>query len=241
MDMELDLKLKTMTCRSCSSQCQIKPVISTRFNYCISSCFCMWPEENIYFHQGVVEGILSRNHNSRQKGFIFVDFSISFLHLYLNDNWIRYLSDTEMGIVLLCDRNMQALANYWLKNTQYISAVIYQNENLQTVNDKIKQVFIGRNILIRKGNTLTATEFNILSGLVSGRSYLQVACELNMDIRSVYAYKQRIEKRMGSKLNALFIHVHPDMKLVAAHPLAINEQQTQHKECSDSDPLLEIS
>ena len=31
---------------------------------------------------------------------------------------------------------------------------------------------------------------------------------LDMDIRSIYAYKQRIEKRMGGKINELFIRSH---------------------------------
>jgi len=41
--------------------------------------------------------------------------------------------------------------------------------------------------------------------MVSGYNPYQIAETLNMDIRSIYAYKQRIEKRMGGKINELFI------------------------------------
>ena len=41
--------------------------------------------------------------------------------------------------------------------------------------------------------------------MVSGYNPYQIAEVLDMDIRSIYAYKQRIEKRMGGKINELFI------------------------------------
>ncbi|STP70915.1 bipartite regulator domain [Escherichia coli] len=44
--------------------------------------------------------------------------------------------------------------------------------------------------------------------MVSGYNPYQIAEVLDMDIRSIYAYKQRIEKRMGGKTNELFIRSH---------------------------------
>lgn len=60
--------------------------------------FCMWPEESSYFNRGVVEGILTKNHNARLSGYIFVDFSVSFLRLFLEKDWIDYLASTDMGL-----------------------------------------------------------------------------------------------------------------------------------------------
>ncbi|KAE9896696.1 helix-turn-helix transcriptional regulator, partial [Enterobacteriaceae bacterium TzEc052] len=59
-----------------------------------------------------------------------------------------------------------------------------------------------------RGNTLTQMEFTIMGYMVSGYNPYQIAEVLDMDIRSIYAYKQRIEKRMGGKLNELFIRSH---------------------------------
>ncbi len=84
--MGLCSRYKSLTCNSCSMHCQIMPEESPRLQYCANSCFCMWPEESSYFNRGVVEGILTKNHNARLSGYIFVDFSVSFLRLFGNDS-----------------------------------------------------------------------------------------------------------------------------------------------------------
>ncbi|HAZ7707497.1 hypothetical protein HMPREF0208_03529 [Citrobacter koseri] len=183
----------------------------------------MWPEESIYFNRGVIEGILNNNHNARLNGYIFVDFSISFLRLFLDKQWIDYLASTRMGIVLVSDRNMQSLANYWRKHHPAVSVVIYHDDGLAVANEKIRQVFIGRHLSFTKGNTLTQTEFIIMGNMVAGKNPHQIAELLSMDIRSVYAYKQRIEKRMGGKINTLFIHSHPLSNEKAAFPMITKE------------------
>ncbi|EHW09224.1 hypothetical protein ECDEC8B_3811 [Escherichia coli DEC8B] len=122
----------------------------------------MWPEESSYFNRGVVEGILTKNHNARLSGYIFVDFSVSFLRLFLEKDWIDYLASTDMGIVLVSDRNMQSLANYWRKHNSAISAVIYNDDGLDVANEKIRQLFIGRYLSFTRGNTLTQMEFTIM-------------------------------------------------------------------------------
>lgn len=75
-------------------------------------------------------------------------------------------------------------------------------------NEKIRQLFIGRYLSFTGGNTLTQMEFTIMGYMVSGYNPYQIAEVLDMDIRSIYAYKQRIEKRMGGKINELFIRSH---------------------------------
>ena len=221
--MELDVKLKNLTCSSCSLHCKIMPEKSPRLQYCANACFCMRPEESIYFNRGVIEGILNNNHNARLNGYIFVDFSISFLRLFLDKQWIDYLASTRMGIVLVSDRNMQSLANYWRKHHPAVSVVIYHDDGLAVANEKIRQVFIGRHLSFTKGNTLTQTELIIMGNMVAGKNPHQIAELLSMDIRSVYAYKQRIEKRMGGKINTLFIHSHPLSNEKAAFPMITKE------------------
>lgn len=48
-----------------------------------------------------------------------------------------------------------------------------------------------------------------MGSMIRGSDPQDIAQDLDLDIRSVYAYKQRIEKRMGRKLNSLFIDSHP--------------------------------
>lgn len=221
--MGLDVKLKNITCSSCTLRCNIMPEKSPRLQYCANACFCMWPEQSIYFNRGIMDGILNNNHNARLSGYIFVDFSISYLRLFLNTEWVDYLASTGMGIILVSDRNMQSLANYWRKNHTAVSAVIYHDDGLEIANEKIRQVFIGRYLSFSKGNTLTQMEFTIMGNMVSGKNPHQIAQTLNTDIRSVYAYKQRIEKRMGGKINTLFIHSLPIAKGKSPFPMVKKE------------------
>lgn len=152
-----------------------------------------------------------------------MDFSISFLRLFLDKEWIEYLASTRMGIILISDRNMQSLANYWRKNHPAVSAIIYHDDGLDVANEKIRQVFIGRHLSFTKGNTLTQMEFTILGHMVAGSNPHQIAQLLNMDIRSIYAYKQRIEKRMGGRINSLFIHSHAVSGDKSSYPLLLKE------------------
>lgn len=167
----------------------------------------MWPEESSYFNRGVVEGILTKP-QCEIKRIYFCRFFSKFLRLFLEKDWIDYLASTDMGIVLVSDRNMQSLANYWRKHNSAISAVIYNDDGLDVANEKIRQLFIGRYLSFTRGNTLTQMEFTIMGYMVSGYNPYQIAEVLDMDIRSIYAYKQRIEKRMGDKINELFIRSH---------------------------------
>lgn len=128
-----------------------------------------------------------------------------------------------MGIILISDRNMQSLANYWRKKHPAISAIIYHDDGLDVANEKIRQVFIGRHLSFTKGNTLTQMEFTIPGHMVAGSNPHQIAQLLGMDIRSVYAYKQRIEKRMGGRINSLFIHSHPVSGDKSSYPLLLKE------------------
>ena len=131
--MGLCSRYKSLTCNSCSMHCQIMPEESPRLQYCANSCFCMWPEESSYFNRGVVEGILTKNHNARLSGYIFVDFSVSFLRLFLEKDWIDYLASTDMGIVLVSDRQQYLLSYIMMmvlmlpmkRSDNYLLVVIY--------------------------------------------------------------------------------------------------------------------
>lgn len=199
-------ELKTLFCSSCPLHCSIQPEVSPRAEYCTSSCFCFWPENNIFFNRGIIDGLLASNNNALLSGYVFVDFSMANLHLFIDEKWLNFLSKAPLKIILVSDRHMQALANYWFRKSGGISAIIYHDDRLSVANDKIKKIFIGRIMLNTQGMTMTEGEFTILSKFIRGMSSQQVAEDLSLNIRSVYAYKQRIEKHLGNKINRLYIY-----------------------------------
>ncbi|MBJ3814335.1 helix-turn-helix transcriptional regulator [Shimwellia pseudoproteus] len=202
--MVLNSELKKLFCSSCPLHCSIQPEVSPRTVYCASACFCLWPEDNVFFNRGIIDGLLVNNNNALLSGYVFVDFSLSNLHLFVDHEWLDFLSTANLKIILVSDRHLQPLANYWFKNHRKIAAIIYHNDRISAANEKIKKIFIGRVISTTQGTTITPTEFTILSKLISGMSSQQVAESLNLNIRSVYAYRQRIEKHLGSKINKLY-------------------------------------
>ncbi|MGC4513661.1 helix-turn-helix transcriptional regulator, partial [Escherichia coli] len=114
----------------------------------------------------------------------------------------------RMNMMISYQELVRTFPNYWRKHNSAISAVIYNDDGLDVANEKIRQLFIGRYLSFTRGNTLTQMEFTIMGYMVSGYNPYQIAEVLDMDIRSIYAYKQRIEKRMGGKINELFIRSH---------------------------------
>lgn len=196
--------LRKMNCITCPLSCEIKPKTSLRVSFCQNYCFGTWPEGSGYFSLGIVEGVLKQSHNYLYTGCVFVDFSISFLRLFMDRRWIDYLAETQLNIILVCDKHLQPLANYWLKNEKNIFLIIYPNDRIPCVTEKIKKKFIGRSALPVKGETLSKLEVNVLRELMAGRGCTGVATLYDIDIRSVYAAKQRVEKKMGSDINDLF-------------------------------------
>ncbi|CAH6635225.1 helix-turn-helix transcriptional regulator [Pseudocitrobacter vendiensis] len=196
--------LQKMNCITCPLNCEIKPKTSLRVSFCQNFCFGTWPEGSGYFSIGIVEGVLKQSHNYFYNGCVFVDFSISFLRLLMDRQWIDYLLETRLNIIVVCDKHLQPLANYWLKNESGIFLIIYPNDSMPYVTEKIKNKFIGRGAVPVKGETLSKLELNVLRELMAGRDCTSVAALFNIDIRSVYAAKQRVEKKMGNDVNDLF-------------------------------------
>lgn len=197
------LNLGKVSCITCPLCCEIKPNASLRVSLCQSYCFCTWPEDNSYFSLGIIEGVLKKTHSYLYTGCIFVDFSISYLHVFLEKKWLDYLLDSKLNIILVCDRYLQPLANHWFKRVNGVFLVVYPTDNLAGVSEKIKKRFNGQSPMTVEGNTLSTMEFNVLQALFSGRDCLHVARFLDVDIRSIYAAKQRVEKKMGADINNL--------------------------------------
>lgn len=98
-----------------------------------------------------------------------------------------------MGIVLVSDRNMQSLANYWRKHNSAISAVIYIMMMVLMLPMKRSDNYLLVVIYHLLSNTLTQMEFTIMGYMVSGYNPYQIAEVLDMDIR-IYAYSNESKR-----------------------------------------------
>ncbi|RRF11097.1 helix-turn-helix transcriptional regulator [Klebsiella pneumoniae] len=129
------------------------------------------------------------------------------MRFFTNERWIDYLIETKLKIVIVCDKYLKPLANYWFKHSKDIFLVIYQQDRLTLACEKLK-----RDLSISATPSLAEShselEFAVLSALISGDGCLQLADELNVDIRTIYAAKRRAEKKMGADINTLFRFSH---------------------------------
>ncbi|WP_124990528.1 hypothetical protein [Klebsiella pneumoniae] len=100
--------------------------------------FCTARREWLFF-SGDYGGLLKQNYNNLYLGCIFVDFSISHLRFFTNERWIDYLIETKLKIVIVCDKYLKPLANYWFKHSKDIFLVIYQQDRLTLACEKLKR------------------------------------------------------------------------------------------------------
>lgn len=207
--MSLNIDYGKINCMTCPSNCEVKPNASLRISYCQEYCFCTWPRASEFFSLGIMEGILKQSYNNIYLGCVFVDFSISFLRHFTDARWIDYLIETKLKIILVCDMHLKPLANYWFKHHRDIFLVIYPGDKITSACENLKKRFIYQRDAFYKGEALSVLEFNVLKALIAGEDCHHLAESLNVDIRRVYAAKQRAEKKMGADVNMLFRLSHP--------------------------------
>ncbi|MCD3069599.1 helix-turn-helix transcriptional regulator, partial [Salmonella enterica subsp. enterica serovar Enteritidis] len=87
-------------------------------------------------------------------GFIFVDFSFPNLRRFTDLQWADSLADSGMHIVLISDRSLTPLANYWILKSNKIQGIIYSDDDDIVQQQKMHRLFTGRLANSKRGRTL---------------------------------------------------------------------------------------
>lgn len=135
--------LQSVRCISCELSCELFPDAAVRAQYCHRAAFAVWPEGNDYLKKGIIEKLLLNNHNHLSHGFIFIDFSFPNLRLFTDPQWVDRLTQSGMHIVLIADRILTPLANYWLSKSNKIQGIIYSSDSDEVQHQKIRRLFRG--------------------------------------------------------------------------------------------------
>lgn len=196
---------KVIRCISCDLACQLFPAADVRVQYCNHSEFAIWPERNSFLKRGIIERLLLSNKNYLSKGFIFVDFSLPNLRLFSRSQWIDWLANSGMYIVIISDSSLAPLANYWFLKNDNVHGVIYADDDVLVQQQSIHRLFTGRRTNIKRGRTLNDAEFLLLSGFISGVSIQQ---EINISsINKIYAYKRSLESKLGHRIQTILLNI----------------------------------
>ncbi|WP_072094173.1 hypothetical protein [Trabulsiella odontotermitis] len=193
-----------MHCISCELSCQVFPQKSVRLQYCGNANFILWPERNSYLKTGLLESYLLHSKIITLNGFVFVDFSVSNLRYFVGQEWIDRLTETGMKIIIIADRVLAPLANYWLKKWRGVQGIIYADDSASHIHYKFERIFSGRFANITRGPTLNDSEFSLLA-LILSESGLRKAHRLNeLNVSEIYVRKNRLERKLGCNINKLF-------------------------------------
>lgn len=198
---------KVVRCISCELSCQLYPDNAVRSQYCGNASFAVWPCDNHFLQIAVENKIVRGNKNHLLRGFIFVDFSMYNLRALADPQWIERLARTNMNIVIISDRKLEALANYFLTHRSEIKGVIYSDDSDIILKEKISHLFTGRRVNSRRGSILNAVEFTLLNRFLSGACLQEIIKTDGIDVKKIYVHKIRLERKLGTSIHKILVSI----------------------------------
>lgn len=184
-------------CLSCSLKCEILPSRSTQ---CLNRQICIWPAVNTPLKTGLISLINSVDVESPASRIIFVDFSWRNVRAFMNERWIDYLGSTEMKIILLSDRKMMPLAVWYARSEPRISDVIFIQQNVTRLKASLQKVLVGLPLPKQAVRGLKKAEKEVFYLTLNSFSVAEISSKMNLDKKTIYNIRQRIESKMGLKI-----------------------------------------
>lgn len=184
-------------CMTCGLNCNFKSGGRINGFECDEQKLIVWPSENHFFRRAVYESIFKEKRCFLPGGVIIVDFSKNNLIYFLNDQWIKKLNETGLSIIILAEKSMLSVANFWKSKHPEIRACILINSDSNTVNEKIKKVLRGTSLNPSRRPCLTEDEMTILQRIIKGESNLKIASDMLCDMRYVYQLQHSLRRKLG--------------------------------------------
>lgn len=169
----------------------------------------VWPETNPFFIDSIYH-LINRN-TKLSEGVLFVDFSRDNIAYFINEDWMAGLKKTRMRIVLVIDRFMKPIAQYWYVRYPDIALLPVESEGITTFLHNLERVLNGENIVLNGVTSVTENEIFVLRKQIAGESARTIAFILNCSLKNVYNYHYSLCKKLGDlpNLKKLFInHFH---------------------------------
>ena len=165
-----------------------------------------WPDTNKYFHEGIVGYCDSVNTPSEQLNVVFIDFQLSNLRLFLEQDWLMYSACNR--VVLVTDSHLLPLANYYESMFRQVDSVIQRKGASSDIFAKIGHVIAGEQVSSTSQIRLSSREICLLRTLIRGVSVRKLANSLQLSPKTIYALRQNILDKMGlAKINDIFTQV----------------------------------
>lgn len=164
-----------------------------------------WPSTNRYFHEGVLGYCNSINTHPEQLGVVFIDFQLSNLLFFLEQDWLVY--SLYRRIVLITDGYLLPLANSYKETFHQIDSVIQVAGASENFFIQMEYVISGLRVSSTSQERLSSREIFLLRTLIRGVSIRGIAERLNLSPKTVYSMRQSLlEKMRLTKMNDIFMY-----------------------------------
>lgn len=189
-------------CMACGLNCPIEAEDKMERSLCGERKFSVWPDKNYFFKRAVNDLVFREITFFLPEGMVVVDFSLDNILYFLHEEWAEKLQETGLKVILLADKSMLPMANFWMLRSGLLWSVVEVNDSLSSLIKKIKRIMLGRNLRCRRTPSLTEHEMKTLRLLADGHSSQDIARIMACDTRSVYRFQYSLCKKFGG-LNRL--------------------------------------
>ncbi|WP_082683253.1 LuxR C-terminal-related transcriptional regulator [Entomohabitans teleogrylli] len=187
----------SLNCAGCQSQCRDVEGNSVRDMNCSRTKTAIWPEDNQFFKMALNDILGNSISVDSHYGIIFVDFSIDNLLYFIHDEWIEFLSEHNMRIILLADKEMLPLAKYWANREWRIVSVLDVTEGTDKMARGIRKVMQLKFVPLPKSQMVSEREVKVLRYLSQGKSVADMARTLECSNKSIYSSQYSLCKKFG--------------------------------------------
>lgn len=163
-----------------------------------------WPDTNRYFYEGILGYCDSINTHPEHLKVVFVDFQLANLSLFLDQDWLIYSICNR--VILVTDRYLLPLANYYKAMFHQIDSVIQGTGTSEDIFNKIDYVISGGKVSSPSKISLSSREICLLRTLTRGVSVRDLANRLQLSPKTIYAMRHNMLGKMGlNKMNDIFM------------------------------------
>lgn len=180
----------------CGLNCPIEYESKSNDLQCGERKFAIWPDGNHYFKRAINDLVFKELTCFIPRGIIIVDFSLDHIQLFLDKEWIEKLRMTGLKIILVVEKSMLPMANFWMSRSELFGAVVVNN-GVHGFVEKIKRLMLGRIPKCRRTPSFTDHEMTTLRLLARGHSNQDIALVMQCGARNVYRFQYSLRKKFG--------------------------------------------
>ncbi|QIB19487.1 hypothetical protein G3M73_09950 [Escherichia coli] len=168
----------------------------------------VWPDNNPLFTDSLAHLITEINVINRVEDFLFVNFCIDNFIYFIHDEWLEKLNKSGLRGVLVIDRFMHSLANYWREKQQDIILLSVGDRDLTSFVSALNSLSYGQSRVLEDVMPITEKEIFVLRKRLSGMSVRNIALTLNCSVKSIYYCQYSLLKKLrrSSRIGEIYIH-----------------------------------